>query len=92
MTSFRSFLFVGMTLSTLCLATAAQSSPIASFRVAEANSCRGWFATCVSRCSSRKELTCDKAFCTAKLETCRQTGCFTEGAHFGNASHCGLAK
>jgi hypothetical protein len=38
------------------------------------------------------KLNCDRAFCSRKLETCRQTGCFTEGPSYGNKEHCELAK
>jgi hypothetical protein len=92
MKSLGSFLLAGVVLATLTLAVAAQSSPDASFRVAAAGSCQGWFGTCVSRCTTLKNLNCDRAFCSNKLGTCRQTGCWTEGAAYGNAVHCGLKK
>jgi hypothetical protein len=92
MKSIVSLFLAGVVLATMTLAAAAQASPNGSFRVAEAGSCRGWFGTCVSRCSTLKNLNCDKAFCSSKLATCQQTGCWTEGPHYGNAVHCGLAK
>jgi hypothetical protein len=75
---------------TISLAASAQSSPSGSFRVAEAGSCKGWLATCNSRCGHTVQ--CSPGFCAAKYETCRQTGCFVEGPTYGNVSHCGLAK
>ncbi len=83
----------GAVLTVMIVPAAAQSSPASgSFRVAEAGSCQGWFGTCLSRCSTQKALNCDKAFCSRKFESCRQSGCWTEGRAFGNAQHCGLQK
>jgi hypothetical protein len=91
MTFLRSIILGAMVVTAMTFAAAAQSSP-GSFRVAEAGSCQGWFDTCLSRCSTQKELKCDRAFCSGKLATCHSSGCWKEGSHFANAVHCGLAK
>ena len=88
----RLFLTACAVLTAMSFAAAAQSSIEGALKVAEAGSCQGWYATCVSRCSSQKKLNCDQAFCSGKLDSCRQSGCFIEGKSFGNKVHCGLAK
>jgi hypothetical protein len=30
--------------------------------------------------------------CVVKFDACLSSGCFTEGARFGGATHCGLTK
>jgi hypothetical protein len=92
MKSLKSFILTGLVLTAMSVAAAAQLYPNESFRVAAAGSCKGWFGTCLSRCSHDKKLTCDRAFCEGKLATCQQSGCFIEGPHFANAQHCGLVK
>jgi hypothetical protein len=91
MKSLKSFILTGLVLTAMSVAAAAQSYPNESFRVAAAGSCKGWFSTCLSRCTNKK-MNCDRAFCEDKLATCQQSGCWTEGPHFGNAQHCGLVK
>jgi hypothetical protein len=47
-----------------------------------ASSCSGWKAICESRGPG----------CGAKFQQCMKSGCWTEGAKYGGATHCGLAK
>jgi hypothetical protein len=77
-----------------CLATSAfaaeptrqstsQSSPPVRM-AAGANSCSGWNAICDSRGGGAR--------CDAQMSACLKSGCWTEGAQYGSAKHCGLAK
>jgi hypothetical protein len=77
----------GLTLAvigTLAMEAAAQSS------------CAGLFSQCAARCRepSRKEppAKCIADHCTPKRNSCRTTGCWTEGAKYGGAKHCNLKK
>jgi hypothetical protein len=47
-----------------------------------ASSCSGWKAICETRGPG----------CDAKFAQCMKSGCWTEGAKFGGATHCSLAK
>lgn len=49
---------------------------------AGASSCSGWKAICESRGPG----------CGAKFAACMKSGCWTEGAAYGGATHCGLKK
>ena len=75
---------------------AAQSGPPGSLRVAQGGSCQALFSQCRSRCAEpwRKEpaAKCVRDHCTPKLNTCRRTGCWTEGANYGGGTHCSLKK
>jgi hypothetical protein len=51
---------------------------------AGASSCSGWSAICDSRGGGGR--------CEAQLAACLKSGCWTEGAQYGGAKHCGLAK
>jgi hypothetical protein len=53
-------------------------------QVAQGSSCGAWKSTCESRGGG--------ASCDAKYRSCLKSGCFTEGAKFGGATHCSLAK
>jgi hypothetical protein len=92
MQSIKSLVLAGAVLTAMTCTVAAQPSASESLKVAAGGSCKGWFSTCLSRCTSKKELNCDRAFCSGKLATCQQTACWTEGPSYGNVSHCGLAK
>jgi hypothetical protein len=73
-----------------CLATAAvaaekpnmSQSPVRM--AAGANSCSGWNAICDSRGGGGR--------CESQMAACMKSGCWTEGAPYGGAKHCGLAK
>jgi hypothetical protein len=52
--------------------------------VAQGGSCSAWKSTCESRGGG--------ASCESKYRACLKSGCFTEGAKFGGATHCSLAK
>lgn len=56
----------------LAVSTTANASPF----------CNGWKNTCLKRCPD-----CSSS-CAAKASACESTGCFTEGAKFGGATHC----
>lgn len=53
--------------------------------------CGGWYATCRSRCKQMQSSNCND-YCSAQLARCRKTGCWTQGAAFGGATHCDLGK
>jgi hypothetical protein len=53
-------------------------------QMAQGSSCSAWKSTCESRGGG--------ASCDAKYRSCLKSGCFTEGAKFGGATHCSLAK
>jgi hypothetical protein len=57
---------------------------------ASAASCSTWRATCVKRATSFNTNWLPQ--CDAKFNECLSNGCFTEGAHFGGANHCGLSR
>jgi hypothetical protein len=55
-----------------------------SAQAAAADSCSGW---------SMKRGDAEFAQqCVVKFDACLSSGCFTEGARFGGATHCGLTK
>lgn len=60
------------------------------------SSCGGFFSQCAGRCAepSRKEpvAKCVADHCTPKRNSCRATGCWTEGAKYGGAKTCNLKK
>jgi len=58
------------------------------------SSCAAFQSQCVARCGQRNEpvAKCTADHCTPKLVTCRKTGCWTEGARYGGATVCNLAK
>ena len=56
----------------------------AAIVVAQGGSCSAWKSTCESRGGG--------ANCESKYRACLKSGCFTEGAKFGGATHCSLAK
>jgi len=57
---------------------------------ASAASCSGWRSTCVKRATSVNPSYLPE--CDSKFSACLSSGCFTEGASFGGATHCGLTK
>lgn len=71
-------------LGTLAVEAAAQSS------------CAGFFSQCSARCRepSRTEpaAKCITDHCTPKRNSCRATGCWTEGAKYGGGKACNLKK
>lgn len=63
--------------------TKAPSSTPDTIRLAQAaSSCSGWKAICETRGPG----------CGPKFAQCMKSGCWTEGAAHGGATHCGLAK
>ena len=68
------------------------SDPAAPFAVA--GSCSGFQATCAARCRTRAptDKNCVSDHCSPKLAQCRNTGCWQEGAAYGGALTCNLAK
>jgi hypothetical protein len=61
-----------------------------AMEAAAQSSCGGWNAVCLKRCAAMGKTDCPT--CRANLATCRKTGCWTEIAKFGGASHCNLKK
>jgi hypothetical protein len=76
------------------MAVHADVRPPGSFQVAQGGSCQSWFRTCAARCKERAPLdkNCISDRCTSKLSECRQSGCWSEGALYGDTKQCGLAK
>ena len=68
------------------------SNPAAPFEIA--GSCKDFQNTCAARCRTREpgDKTCVSDHCTPKLAQCRSTGCWQEGAAYGGALTCNLAK
>ncbi len=52
--------------------------------LAAGGSCSSWKSTCEGRGGG--------AACVAKFNSCKKSGCFTEGEKWGGATHCGLSK
>ena len=69
------------------------SSPIAPIEIA-AGSCKGFQSSCAARCKTRAptDANCVSDHCSPKLAQCRSTGCWQEGAAYGGALTCNLAK
>jgi hypothetical protein len=63
---------------------------IVAAEAACAASCSSWRAVCVKRATAVNPAYLPE--CDAKFDACLSSGCFTEGAKFGGASHCGLTK
>lgn len=67
---------------------------LAAMDAAAQSSCAGFFSQCRSRCAepSRREpvAKCVADHCTPKLNSCRRTGCWTEGVRYGGKKHCNL--
>jgi hypothetical protein len=63
---------------------------LASAATASAASCSSWRAVCVKRATSVNPGYLPQ--CADKFNACLSSGCFTEGASFGGATHCGLDK
>jgi hypothetical protein len=57
---------------------------------ASAASSSSWRATCVKRATAINQNYLPQ--CDANFNACLSSGCFTEGARFGGATHCGLTK
>ena len=70
--------------STAAIAADGPQSQAPFQMAAGASSCSGWKAICESRGGGDS--------CDAKYSSCLSSGCFKEGAQYGGASHCGLAK
>ena len=49
-----------------------------------ADSCSSWKAICRARGNT--------VGCDTRFPTCLRSGCWTEGARYGGATHCGLTK
>jgi hypothetical protein len=69
----------------------------ALIRLAQASSsCQNFFSQCAARCASNakgeSQAKCTADHCRPKLASCRKSGCWTEGAAYGGARRCGLAK
>jgi hypothetical protein len=75
---------------TLALIASAAVLAFAVADTASAATCSSWRAACVKRSKSFNPQYLPE--CDAKFNACLSSGCFTEGASFGGASHCGLAK
>lgn len=70
--------------------TAAIAALLASGSAAPAASCSSWKAMCVKRSASVNPSYLPQ--CDAKFSACLLSGCFSEGARFGGATHCGLTR
>jgi len=68
---------LALLLGTLALEAAAQTS------------CGGWYPICRQRCVGLK-IGC--GHCDQLMETCKRTGCWTEGKQYGSKKHCSLKK
>lgn len=71
-------------------AAIAASLTLLSIATASAATCSGWRATCVKRASASNPGFLPQ--CEVKFNACLSNGCFTEGASFGGATHCGLTR
>jgi hypothetical protein len=60
---------------------------IFTLEAAAQSSCSGWNATCRQRCG---QANCPR--CAEQMNSCRQTGCWTEAPKFGGGRHCNLKK
>jgi len=62
--------------------------------VANAASCTNSLNTCAARC--RKDVpddrNCVSDHCAPKFGTCKATGCWQEGARYGNVKTCNLTR
>jgi hypothetical protein len=58
------------------------------------SSCKGFQDMCAARCKERapQDRNCVSDHCTPKLQECRVTGCWQEGARYGGARTCNLRK
>ena len=63
---------------------------LVSTEAESAASCSGWRVTCVKRSTAVAPRYLPE--CDAKFSACLSSGCFTEGAKFGGATHCELVK
>jgi hypothetical protein len=58
------------------------------------SSCNAFFAQCSERCvnnpKGESKAKCTRDHCGPKLATCRETGCWREGAKYGGQKACGL--
>lgn len=68
----------------------AGSFALVSADAASAATCSSWRAICVKRASSVNPGYLPQ--CDSKFSACLSSGCFTEGAKFGGATHCGLTR
>ena len=87
-------LLFGALLALNAMPVSAQSLPPGSFKIAQGASCQSWFSMCSARCKTRAptDANCVSDHCSPKLATCRQTGCWQEGALYGGGKQCGLSK
>lgn len=96
MSSFAHRLFLAPLMLAAMVATAAAADPLpaGSFRVAAGGSCQASYRTCAARCKQRapQDKSCAADHCAPKLDECRATGCWQEGALYGGAKQCGLSK
>jgi hypothetical protein len=61
-----------------------------AMEVAAQTSCSGWRSKCLARCKEGGATNCP--YCAQQTSNCRKTGCWTENAQFGGATHCNLQK
>lgn len=63
---------------------------------AQSSSCQAFFNQCSARCvnnaKGETKAKCTADHCRPKLASCRQSGCWTEGAAFGGGTTCNLKK
>ena len=76
----RMFFGLGFGLAVLASGAAAQST------------CSAWNTTCQARCKEAGANPDCRSYCASQLSSCKKSGCWTEGARFGNAKHCSLKK
>lgn len=62
----------------------------------QASSCQSFFSQCAARCvnnaKGETKAKCTADHCSPKLASCRQSGCWTEGAAYGGGTTCNLKK
>ena len=70
--------------------TIATLLPFVFAEAASAANCSSWRAVCVKRATSVNPNYLPQ--CDAKFSVCLSSGCFSESARFGGATHCGLTR
>ena len=90
----RSVLAILAVVGMACFMPARLMAQESAIQLAQAASCQSFQRTCAARCQQRLpgDKDCVPDHCTPKLVECRKTGCWQEGAMYGGALTCKLAK
>ena len=94
MRSFCIFTTVAAALVVWGSAAIAAPLPDGAYLVAQGSTCQSWYNMCAQRCRERlpNDKSCASDHCAPKLSSCKQSGCWLEGAQYGGGKTCGLAK